>query len=612
VNLISDLKARTGAWDILFLVAAAAALLLNAVGLTYGITIVIPHLLYIPVVMAAYRYPRWGVIIAGGIGAVYVLTVVLVTKGAATPIAEALPRTGVMIAIGWLVCRLTRQIHEQEQLYKGLFDNSESGSILVTDTGASRIIEEVNWKAADLLHRKNGELRGVLFSAIWNSEEEQEFFTRLAREGALYGTETSFLLPDEKSFIVLVSAAPLPKNKAIVTFVDITNRVRAEQALQTANDKLNLLSRISADHLHYSVDQILETAEAAEADCKDAGLHGHIDRIRTLAWNIVRQLFLAESYKDLGTVPPVWLSVQRAFESARLVPETGTAAIRIWTERLEIYADPLFSDVLTHLVENSLRHGGTTRNIIVSYHETEEGLDLSIRDDGTGIPADRKERIFEYDSGGQAGIGLFICRQIIEVTGMTIRETGTFGRGAWFVIHVPPGRYRIEGSGDDAPPLPLLAAPPRHSVRHSTGVTVKELLSVEFPVADALWVDYHQTTGDPRTDRIFAAFLDGQAVSLARCRWHPDGHEVDAVFTPVMYRGHGYANAVVGSLVEACGSDILYMHSVLNLDKFYGGFGFVPIDEKELPPTIRERYAWAEGELEGSNVLPMKRTPAPE
>ena len=119
-------------------------------------------------------------------------------------------------------------------------------------------------------------------------------------------------------------------------------------------------------------------------------------------------------------------------------------------------------------------------------------------------------------------------------------------------------------------------------------------------------------TGDPRTDRIFAAFLDGQAVSVARCKWHPDGHEVDGVFTPVAHRGHGYANAAVWGLIEACGSDILYMHSVRNLEKFYGSYGFVPIDEKELPPTIRERYAWAQGEMEGANVLPMKRDPLPE
>ncbi|HPC54468.1 MAG TPA: GNAT family N-acetyltransferase [Methanolinea sp.] len=139
----------------------------------------------------------------------------------------------------------------------------------------------------------------------------------------------------------------------------------------------------------------------------------------------------------------------------------------------------------------------------------------------------------------------------------------------------------------------------------------RELLSAEFPLANRIWLDYHQTKGDPVTDRIFAAFAGGRAVSVARCRRHPDGLEVDAVFTPVEHRGRGYANLAVGALVEACGHDTLYMHSVLNLTGFYQKFGFREIPEAELPPTIRERFAFAGGELEGANVCPMKRDPPP-
>ncbi len=612
MKLPAILEERDMFWDAAILVTAAAAILLNLVGLLYGISVVIPHLLYIPVVIAAYRYPRWGVIIAGCIGVMYLLAVVIITHGSPSVVAEALVRTCVVIVIGWLIAMLTRRLREQEDLYKGLFDHSEGGTLLISDTGTGRKIEAVNWKASDLLHRQASDLKGASLTTFWSRDEEQEFFTHLLREGAVYAAEATFLLPDENPFIVLVSAASLPDERAIITFIDITSRVHAEHALKTANDKLNLLSRFSADHLHRTVDQIIETVDEADAHCEDAGIRGFIERIRVLAWNVARELFLTESYKDLGAFPPVWLGIQRTLESARLPSDTGTVSIRIWTERLEIYADLLFADVLTHLVENSLRYGGTVKNIVVTYHETPEGLDLTIEDDGTGITAEKKQQIFEYDAGGHAGIGLFICRQIVEVTGMTIRETGIVGKGARFVIHVPPEGYRIEGTGEDAPPLPPSTSPARHIARHSTGVTVKELASREFSIAVMLWVDYHHTKGDPRTDRIFAASLDGQAVSIARCKRHPDGFEVDGVFTPVTQRGHGYANAAMWGLIEACGRDVLYMHSVFNLTKFYGNYGFVPIDEKELPPTIRERYAWAQGEMEGANVCPMKRDPPPE
>jgi GNAT superfamily N-acetyltransferase len=138
-------------------------------------------------------------------------------------------------------------------------------------------------------------------------------------------------------------------------------------------------------------------------------------------------------------------------------------------------------------------------------------------------------------------------------------------------------------------------------------IRVRELRAVEFPVADRIWVEYHETTGDPATDRIFAVYSEDQIVSLARCRRHPDGMDVDGIFTPVEHRRKGYSRIAVGALVEACHNDDLYMHAVHHLIDFYKKQGFIPIAEKELPPTIRERYVWAGGNLEGAEVQPMYR-----
>ncbi len=138
-------------------------------------------------------------------------------------------------------------------------------------------------------------------------------------------------------------------------------------------------------------------------------------------------------------------------------------------------------------------------------------------------------------------------------------------------------------------------------------IIVRELKRDEFPAADKCWVDYHDTTGDPATDRVFAVFSEGRIVSLARCRRHPDGMDVDGIFTPVEDRLKGYSQLAVGALVEACHNDDLYMHAVRHLIDFYKKQGFIPIEEKELPPTIRERYVWAGGNLEGADVQPMYR-----
>jgi len=97
---------------------------------------------------------------------------------------------------------------------------------------------------------------------------------------------------------------------------------------------------------------------------------------------------------------------------------------------------------------------------------------------------------------------------------------------------------------------------------------------------------------------------------VARYRRHPDGHEVDAVFTPQDFRNRGYARKAMRVLVDTCGDRILFMHSVTGLEPFYRTFGFEVIPEKDLPPVIRDRYAFAEGHLEEANVTPMMRVPS--
>ena len=49
------------------------------------------------------------------------------------------------------------------------------------------------------------------------------------------------------------------------------------------------------------------------------------------------------------------------------------------------------------------------------------------------------------------------------------------------------------------------------------------------------------------------------------------------------------------------------MYSVADLEPFYAAFGFVLIPETELPPTVRERYTWAAGDMEAAEVTPMRR-----
>ncbi|MEI6842441.1 MAG: ATP-binding protein, partial [Methanomicrobiales archaeon] len=78
--------------------------------------------------------------------------------------------------------------------------------------------------------------------------------------------------------------------------------------------------------------------------------------------------------------------------------------------------------------------------------ESDAGLTITWEDDGTGVSAGEKEKIFERGFGKNTGFGLFLVREILDITSITIRETGEPGQGARFEITVPDGKYR-KGEG---------------------------------------------------------------------------------------------------------------------------------------------------------------------
>ena len=141
-------------------------------------------------------------------------------------------------------------------------------------------------------------------------------------------------------------------------------------------------------------------------------------------------------------------------------------------------------------------------------------------------------------------------------------------------------------------------------------ISVRELSPEEFPLAEGIWEHYHQQKADAEIDRIFALFVEGVIAGVARCRRHPDGVEVDGVFVLEEFRDRGYARRIMQELVRERGHEVLYMHSTLELVSFYKSLGFIPIPENDLPQTIRERFAFAQGNMAGADVSPMKREPS--
>ena len=83
-------------------------------------------------------------------------------------------------------------------------------------------------------------------------------------------------------------------------------------------------------------------------------------------------------------------------------------------------------------------HGERVSEIRLSVKKDDPDLFLIYEDNGTGVLSDEKEKIFLKGFGKHTGLGMFLIREILSITGITIRETGTWQQGARSDIRVPP------------------------------------------------------------------------------------------------------------------------------------------------------------------------------
>ncbi|MBN1946817.1 MAG: response regulator [Bradymonadales bacterium] len=103
---------------------------------------------------------------------------------------------------------------------------------------------------------------------------------------------------------------------------------------------------------------------------------------------------------------------------------------------------PRLNQVLLNLLDNGLRAAGPQGHLWVTTEESNGRFKLRIRDDGPGIPAEIRERIFDplfstHFNSGSSGLGLYIVKRIVEEHQGTIQVTSAGGEGAEFTIEIP-------------------------------------------------------------------------------------------------------------------------------------------------------------------------------
>ncbi|MDD1767450.1 MAG: PAS domain S-box protein [Methanomassiliicoccales archaeon] len=337
---------------------------------------------------------------------------------------------------------LQHQMEEQTLL----LDNVETMVWYAVDTER---YGRVNQARADFLGRRKDEIEGKKLCDFLPPEE-----ARVGVEGnrKVFETKSSYhgleWVTNGKGEKRLMSVTKVPKLdlKGDVEFVvcsghDVTELKHAQDALDLANKKLHLLGGVTRHDIANQLTVIsgsLQMVVSSELPGKE---RKYLDMALNAGRNVERYLEFSRDYERMGTAKPEWISVRDACVKGISTLEPGDVKVEVDLEGIEIYADRMLERVFHNLVGNAIRHGEKVTRVRIFCQKSGDSLLVICEDDGKGIPTEMKGGLFE----GRRGRGLYLVREILGITGMTIEERGEAGKGARFEIHVPKGDFRFLG-----------------------------------------------------------------------------------------------------------------------------------------------------------------------
>lgn len=350
------------------------------------------------------------------------------------------------------------KVEASEKKYRQLFEQAGDCILIFEAEGknAGRIVsanraaavmhgytldELLTMKITDLDSPESGSGARERMQRLLSGEEVRGEVTHVRKDGTTFPLEINgrLFLIGQKKLVLAIDR-------------DISERRHTEKILELATKKQNLLNLITFSDIKnamFSLRGYIELEKEFMVD--DQGLV-LLEKEEALIEQVEHWIRFAKDYQNLGVVPPTWQDVTNAFLYAISHLDTTRLHQRSEVDGLEVYADSLLETVFYALVENSLEHGESATEITLTSHETEEGLTLVFRDNGIGIPAGMKEAIFDRRHDKKKGMSLFLVREILEITGIAIEESGVPGEGARFEMHIPKNHYRYMTGGEEPSP----------------------------------------------------------------------------------------------------------------------------------------------------------------
>ncbi|WP_321506208.1 PAS domain S-box protein [uncultured Methanoregula sp.] len=339
---------------------------------------------------------------------------------------------------------LERALRTSERQYRTLVENSYDIIFTLDKVG---IITFVSPRITALLGYLPSDMTGKSFRTVIHPDDLaacDEYFATIEKDGKSRAGVTYRAFHADGSIRLQVSnISPVSDDSGSILFYvgtarDVSDIKQSEFAIRETSRKLNLLNSITRHDVANQLTTLLGYTQLAMMSQSPQATNDFLLKIENSAKVIQRQIEFTRTYQEMGEHAPVW---QRIGELVR-IPVPKNIQVSCTCNQFEIYADPMLSNVFFNLFDNAIRYGEHVSAITVRCETAGSELVIYVEDNGVGIPLNEKPKLFRKGYGKNTGFGLFLAREILAITGISIQETGTHGKGARFEIAVPKDAYR--------------------------------------------------------------------------------------------------------------------------------------------------------------------------
>ena len=287
---------------------------------------------------------------------------------------------------------------------------------------------------------------------------------KVRRDGQIRETELLMARPGVPSRYVTARVAPLGSRLVLALVEDRTREKRVEEVRRdfVANVSHELKTPVGAIRL--LSDAMQDAADDPEAVRRFADrMFTESERLGKLVQQII-ELSRLQADDPLDAPVAVHLDdvISTAVDTSRMDAETkniqvmvgGTSDLQVFGNEQQVLA------AVSNLVSNAVSYSENDSTVLVTTRVDEGSVDISVVDQGIGIPAEELDRIFErfyrvdparHRSTGGTGLGLSIVKHVAATHGGEVRVWSAEGQGSTFTLTLPQHFGAERKTQEDSP-----------------------------------------------------------------------------------------------------------------------------------------------------------------